>query len=102
MAIVRIDPEDFEKVNTVQVFTDAGDNRDAVLEIEAWAAQHGFVRTSEYWLGQMILETGRRVFRGVCYRMTPELTESLEQDCQMSLEAVARQPEQRPETDNDG
>lgn len=71
MAIVAWDPVKLEEANTVQVDSDAADNRTALLEIEDWAAQHGFVRTDEYTLRQL-LRDGKRMFRGTCYRMSPE------------------------------
>lgn len=71
MAIIAWDPVKLEGTNTVQVDSDAVDNRAALLEIEDWAAQHGFVRTNEYSLRQL-LKDGKRMFRGTCYRVSPE------------------------------
>ncbi len=72
MAIVKIDPEKWQEVNAVQVDSDAVDNAKAVREIEDWAAQHGFARTTEYWLRRIHRQGGAPVFRGMCYRLTQE------------------------------
>src|SRR5437879_5930266 len=71
MAIVSWDPVKFEEANTIQVDSDAGDNRTALMEIEQRAAERGFVRTNEYYLRQLI-RGNQRLFRGICYRMTQE------------------------------
>ncbi len=71
MGIVRVDPENWESANVVQVDSDARDNRQALLEVEAWAAEHGFVRTDEYWLRQ-IIRNDHWHFRGICYRLNED------------------------------
>jgi hypothetical protein len=71
MAITRTDPEDFRNATTVQVESNARDNFTAIDEVERWAADNGFVRTSEYSLRQ-VLVGGQRRFRGICYRVTAE------------------------------
>jgi hypothetical protein len=73
--IVRINPPDWEKHDVVQIDVEAADNREAVFKIEEWAAQNGFARVNEYWL-RPILSNGKRVFRGICYRLTPEEIQS--------------------------
>jgi hypothetical protein len=70
MAIVRTDPAAFGEANSVQVDSTAPDNMAAIHEIDAWAVENGFERVNEYWLRQRQLEDGRRVFRGVCIRLT--------------------------------
>jgi len=52
LAIVAIDPVDWENVNAVQIDSDASENEEATTDIENWAAEHGFARTTEYWLRQ--------------------------------------------------
>lgn len=101
MAIVAIDPPDWEKANVVQVDSDARDNRDAVLEIEDWAAENGFARTTEYWLRQILKEGGRRVFRGICYRLTEEVMRSNEAACQSSAEVLNNMPVTPHQMDRD-
>lgn len=69
--ITKIDPPDYGNASTVQIDSDSGNHWLATTEIEEWAAAHGFVRTSEYHLRQVLVD-GRRRFRGVCYRITDE------------------------------
>jgi hypothetical protein len=93
MAIVKVDPQDWQGVNTVQIDSDAIDNALAIREIDEWASEHGFARTNEYWLRQVILtRDGRRVFRGICYRLTQEIRESTEATLQKIAETAARNP----------
>ena len=75
--ITRVEPSDFSNAATVQVESDAGNPWLALDEIETWAAEYGFVRTSEYHPRQ-VLVAGRRRFRGICYRMTEEEHAALE------------------------
>lgn len=75
MAIVAYDPAEWREANIVQLDSDAASNDVAIEEIEAWAAENGFARINETWLRQ-ILRGGRRVFRGVCYRLTDEERQS--------------------------
>src|SRR5437016_1447328 len=92
MAVVGTDPVNWNAVNAVQVDSDDADNVQAMFEIEDWAAEHGFVRTSEYYLRRVRRRDGKRVFRGFCYRMTAEELESAEQEASARAEAVNRQP----------
>lgn len=75
--ITRIDPEDVTNVSTVQIESDAGNPWLALDEIETWAAENGFVRTSEYHPRQVLVE-GKRRFRGVCYRISEEERAAME------------------------
>jgi hypothetical protein len=75
MAIVGVDPDKWEDHNLVHVDSDAPDHRQAILEIERWAAEHNFARVNEYWL-RPIARGDRRIFRGVCYRLTAEEMQS--------------------------
>jgi len=87
--ITQIDPKDFSTASTVQVDSDAGNPWLALDEIETWAAQNGFVRTSEYHARQ-VLVSGRRLYRAVCYRISDEERAALEQaQSQMSKRAEA-------------
>jgi transposase-like protein len=71
MAIVAVTPANWEEVGLVQIDSDAPSNAAAVVEIEDWAAEHGMVRTNEYWLRQLN-RGNQRLFRGICYRVTEE------------------------------
>lgn len=71
MAIRKTDPEPIGAANAVQVDSDATTNELAIRDIDAWAAENGFLRTNEYWL-RVVIRDGRRHFRGVCYRMTDD------------------------------
>lgn len=75
--ITRIDPPDYKSTSTVQLDSDAGNPWLAIDEIETWAAQHGFVRTSEYHPRQVLVE-GHRRFRAVCYRISDEERAAIE------------------------
>ena len=100
MAIVKVDPEDWVTSNTVQLDSDAPSNREAILEIDEWAAEHGFARVNEHWL-RRILRGGRQFFRGVCYRLTEEEQQSSSAACQMSAEALSQLPETTHQLDRD-
>lgn len=71
MAIKSIEPEQFDKAPAVIVDSDATTNVEAIREIDTWASNHGFARTTEYWLRVVVVENQRR-FRGTCYRLTAE------------------------------
>lgn len=96
--IVQTDPLALDGVNTVQVDSDATDNATAIAEIDAWAAQNGFARTDEYWLKQVI-RNGRRIFRGICYRITEEVRASAAATLQQIAETAARNPLPAPAED---
>lgn len=92
MAIAGIDPSNWENANVVQIDSDAADNQQAVDEIEDWAADHRFARVNEYWLRPIVRQDGRRVFRGVCYRLTQEEVHSSEISCEENAAALHRMP----------
>jgi hypothetical protein len=71
MAIIRIEPPDFEHEQEVSVYSDADTNMRALIEIGDWAADHGLVRSQEYAL-PTVQTDGKRLFKGLCYRMTAE------------------------------
>jgi hypothetical protein len=75
--ITQVDPPDFQRSSTVQVDSDAGNLWLAIEDIEDWASQHGFVRTGEYHLRQVLID-GRHRFRGVCYRISEEERAAIE------------------------
>jgi hypothetical protein len=75
--ITRVDPPDFIDASTVQVDSDASDPWLAVADVEQWAQQNGFVRTSEYQLRQVLINNQRR-FRGICYRISVEERAAIE------------------------
>ena len=91
MAIIGVDPSDYAKASTIQVDSDAPDNRSAIREIEDWAAERGFLRTNEYYLRQAIRD-GKRIFRGICYRYTEEEREAAVQACQTSSAVLSTMP----------
>lgn len=92
MAIIYVDPEEWQNANTVQVDSDAKKNEQAIDDIEQWAADNGFARTSEYWLRQVIRQDGKHVFRGICYRVTAEVKASNE----AILQEISRRAEENP------
>jgi hypothetical protein len=77
MPIILLDPADWESLeaSTVQIDSDAPDNKTAIEEIEAWASQHGYARVNEYWL-RPIIRNNKKIFRGICYRLDSEELES--------------------------
>lgn len=81
------DPQDLSGYNVLQVDCDAPTNDDAVLEIDDWADNHGFIRTNEYWLRQVI-KNGRRFFRGICYRITHDEWTAIDDDAKRVAEIV--------------
>ena len=93
MAVVGTDPKNWRRTNTVQVFSDAPDNPTAVAEIEQWAAERGFARSSEYWLGRARTEHGD-VFRGLCFRITDqEIQRARERSEATAARTLAMSPE---------
>lgn len=101
MAIVGIDPADWEKANVVQVDSDAPNNKEAIIDIENWAADKDFVRTTEYWLQRILKKDGRKVFRGICYRLTEEVVRSNEAACKESAEILRKMPTASHQVDKD-
>ena len=75
--ITRIDPPDHGNASTVQIDSDAGNPWLAIDEIETWAAENGFVRTSEYHPRPVLID-GHRRYRGICYRISDEERAALE------------------------
>lgn len=90
--IRKIDPADWKDAATVQIESDASENIVALREIEQWASEHGFARTTEYWLRQAITADNVRVFRGICYRITPDERRAAEQVDRRVEERASRMP----------
>jgi hypothetical protein len=100
MPIVSIDPADWGTSNTIQLDSDAPGNREAIIEMDEWAAENGFARINEQWL-RRIQRGGRQLYRGVCYRLTEEEQQSSSVACQMSAEALRDLPETTRQIDRD-
>jgi hypothetical protein len=92
MAIQRVDPADWRNASTVQVESDAAHNLEALHEIEQWARDNGFARTTEYWLRQAVTPDGKRVFRGVCFRLDTEERRAAENIDRSVEERMSRMP----------
>lgn len=101
MAIVAIDPAGWESANVVQVDSDAPTNKEAIIDIENWTADKDFVRTTEYWLQRIRKKDGRKVFRGICYRLTEEVVRSNEAACQSNAEVLENMPVTPHQVDED-
>ena len=71
MAIVRIDPPEWQNANVLQIDSDAPNNQVAIMEMDQWAYEKGFARTNEYWL-RRIRRNGQTIFRSICYRVEEE------------------------------
>jgi hypothetical protein len=91
--IINVDPKSEDQVNVVQVDSDAADNLAAMREIEDWAASRGFARTTEFWLRRVRSADGRMLFRGICYRITREEIEAMEQSQREMDQRVERMPQ---------
>ncbi|HEY3246561.1 MAG TPA: hypothetical protein VGM03_24715 [Phycisphaerae bacterium] len=91
MAIVKTDPAEWQNVNVLLIDSDAPNNDRAILEIEDWAAEHGFVRVNEYWLRE-IRRDGHKLFRGICYRLTEDAIRTEQESWREIKEAVASMP----------
>lgn len=104
MAIIYVDPEEWEKANanTVQVDSDATDNKGAIDDIEQWAADNRFARTNEYWLRRVIRQDGKHVFRGICYRVTVEVQASNEAILQKISKLAEENPRPPAQSSKDG
>ncbi len=90
--IVKVDPEDWQHANVIQVDSDAHDNVKARLEIEDWAFDRGFVRTNEFHLRAAITDENARVFRGICYRLAPDENRAIQESQRRTEERMARMP----------
>jgi hypothetical protein len=101
MAIIAIDPPNWQQFNVVQLDSDAARNEQAITEIDTWAFNHGFARVTEYFLRIILKADGKRVFRGICYRLTPEETHSAEASCQSSAEVMSKMAYTAPGSDDD-
>jgi hypothetical protein len=68
--IVRSNPSspDLDRADQAWFESDAESNDQALREIDAEAAWHGLVRVNEYWLQKRLLQVGKVVRRGFCYR----------------------------------
>lgn len=86
--ISKVDPSTFDSASTVQIDCDAANQWLAMDEIEDWAAAHGFVRTGEFPLRQVLLD-GKRYFRAIGYRMSDEERIAIE----MSHDEMVRRAE---------
>jgi hypothetical protein len=95
--ITRIDPQDWEHANVVQLDSDARDNMQAMREIEDWAFDHGFARTTEYHLRAAITDDNLRVFRGICYRLTRDERRAIDETNRRVEERRGRMPVTSPE-----
>jgi hypothetical protein len=85
-------PADWRSASTVQVESDATDNLEALKEIESWARDNGFARTTEYWLRQAITSEGKWVFLGVCFRLPPEERRAADEINRRVEERMSRMP----------
>ena len=84
--ITRVDPPDPNSTSALQVDSDAGNYWLAVKDVERWAAEHGFVPVGGV---RPVLVDGRRQFRAVCYRPTPEDAAAAEEDNRVRRERAA-------------
>ena len=75
--ITQVDPNQYTTASSVQIDSDAADPWLAIEEMENWAADNGFVRSSEYHPRQVLIDGWRR-YRSVCYRISPEERAALE------------------------
>ena len=61
-------PKDWEGAEMIEVESDARDNYAAIIEIEDWAYEHGYLRPNESWLQKFVNEEGRPVRSSILYR----------------------------------
>jgi len=92
MPIQKVDPADWRNASTVQVDSDAADNLEALKEIGRWAWENGFAPTTEYWLRQAITNEGKRLFRGICFRISPEERRATDEMNRQVEERLSRMP----------
>ncbi len=78
--VVETQPKDFYASASVIAFSDAADNFSAIRELDHWARENGFVRGREYTLNVKQDAEGRRVYYGVCYRLTAADHQAAEAD----------------------
>lgn len=74
----------------VEVWSDAADNAQAIIEIESWASKHGMLRTNEYRLKAIKLKSGAIVRTAICYRPGPEELQTREDRIRARNEAAER------------
>ena len=92
MPIQKVDPKDWQSASTVQIDSDSADNLEAKKEIEQWARDNGFARTTEFWLRQAITADGKRVFRGICFRIGPDERRAADEINREVEERMSRMP----------
>ena len=97
--IIRVDPESWNQSKLVQLDSDALDNMTAVREMEDWAAEHGFARTNEYWLRRALTTEGKRVFRGICFRLMPDELAAATSESNEIEQRMRRMPVATPVSD---
>ena len=68
MAVRVVRPERWEEADFVEVESDLQENLKALVEVEDWASDHGFMRTNEGYLRRVRRDDGVFVRRAVCYR----------------------------------
>ena len=68
MAVNVVRSKEWQDAEMLEVESDARDNYAAILEIEDWAYEHGYLRPNESWLPQLINEAGVPVRASILYR----------------------------------
>jgi hypothetical protein len=87
------EPSDWRDAESIQVDSDAPDNMSAILEIDDWAAANDFVRESSYWLRPIHRKRdGKRVFRVVLFRLSPEELETRQAENDRVAASIATMP----------
>jgi hypothetical protein len=72
MSVQPYSPPNWTESEVVMVESDAESNLEAIGGIDECARRNGFVRVGEYWLRMATRPDGKRVFRGIWYRVQPQ------------------------------
>lgn len=90
--VVQTQPEETDDAPVVMVSSDASDNISAIHEIDQWARDHGFVRSSEYHLGRRQTAEGKMLFASPCYRLDESFKRAADTDLARIRERRERMP----------
>lgn len=88
---ISTDPAEYKGLPSVVLYSDAENNDAAIREMDAWAREHGYVRTNEYHLN-VVIRNNLRIFQGFCYKWTEENKEAAKRDLSEIRSRRAKMP----------
>ena len=97
--VVDVGRAELEQREFVKVDSDAPTNAEAILEIEEWCREYGFVRARESWLAVIARPDGNQVRRGLCYRPSAEEQRQRDLEVEVLENQVRSMPVTRPSSE---